>query len=240
MASPSLSSCNPTFPPPFVCFHSLLSSPFVLCRSMRRLSLPPLSSRPPFLCAPSLLPHPTPPLFFPIHPLFLPPWFRFPSAGAGGGGAVLLRSLLRELGELAFGAASPDITGPRRRAQTGTPAEPFSRSNFNCVFSATCLCLYLLQIPQLICARSLESISRTGLTSYVAKQRVLRDKPRRCYLNQLLSSPGRAKFRPTEVCLKFKPAPDIRHLPASKVSRASRRRRGSVSSKERPQWDKLR
>lgn len=45
---------------------------------------------------------------------------------------------------------------------------PFSRSKFNCVLFATCVRLYLLQIQKLICTRSLESIMRTGLTSYVS------------------------------------------------------------------------
>lgn len=77
--------------------------------------------------------------------------------------------------------------------------DPFSCSNFNCVLFATCVCLYLLQIPHLICTHSLESIMRTGLTSYICKHQALSDKPPCSYLNQLRSTAGQAKFSPTEL-----------------------------------------
>lgn len=181
MASPSLSSPNPTLLllsfgsihlsvlSVFMPFHVLL-----LCLCLRSPPLLPFFALHPFsppshrcLSFPSILP------LSPRAP------FQFPSAWTE---CSLLRSLLGEFGELKSAPAEEHHT--RTLEQTN----PFSCSNFNCVLFATCICLYLLQIPELICARSLESITRTGLTSYVSQHQALRDKPRCSYLNQLLGA----------------------------------------------------
>lgn len=71
--------------------------PFCAVPYAAALSLPPLFSCPPFLCAPSFFSPIASLPFFPIHPLFLLASFQFPSAWTRG---LPLRSLLRECGEL--------------------------------------------------------------------------------------------------------------------------------------------
>lgn len=71
--------------------------PFCAVPCAAALSLPPLFSCPLFLCAPSFFSPIASLSFFPIHPLFLLASFQFPSAWTGG---LVLRSLLREYGEL--------------------------------------------------------------------------------------------------------------------------------------------
>lgn len=100
-------------------------------------------------------------------------------------------------GRCSGSSASWSVPGVERHHRDA-PASTNKRTDgaFLLQFQLCLVCyLQLLQIPELICARSLESITRTGLTSYVSKQRALRDKPRRSYLNQ-----SRAKFSPTERC----------------------------------------
>lgn len=203
MASPSLSSPHPTLL--LLSFGSTHSSVLsVLCRSTRCLSVSASSPVLPSLCAPSFFSL-IAPLAFLSHPSSLSPRLAPISKCCSGhcSGSTASRSRL---------AVEEHHT---RQAQTHTWANkwaPFSCSNFHCVWFATCVCLYLLQIPELICARSTGSITRTGLTSYASQHRALRDKPP-------CSQHGRAapKFNTNREEL-------LSYLPVIQVAAASRRR----------------
>lgn len=158
--SPSLSSPNPTLLLlSFGSTHPSVLFPFraVPCAARSASALLPVL---PFLCAPSFFSPIASLPFFPVHPP-LSPRLVPDSKCLDGFAPVTARGVRRA-------KSRPAVEEHHTLEQNKPESLPLAPiSIVSCLL--TCTCLYLLQIPTLISARSLESITRTGLTSYVSE-----------------------------------------------------------------------